>query len=144
MIAGASWGATARERAMALACDELLAAAPVRLHRAVSVEAPPAVVFRWLCQLKQAPYSYDLIDMPPAPQPALRRPAYADASCRSSRSLLHARRAHHAAQPTHGRDVRGDLTATLDTSARTRRCSTSRRSPGAALVARALALGDRR
>jgi hypothetical protein len=62
MIAGASWGATAQERAMALACDGLLATAPVRLHRAVSVDAPPAVVFRWLCQLKRAPYSYDLID----------------------------------------------------------------------------------
>jgi hypothetical protein len=61
MIAGASWGATAQERSLALACDELLAA-PVRLHRAVSVDAPAAVVFRWLCQLKQAPYSYDLLD----------------------------------------------------------------------------------
>lgn len=62
MIAGASWGATAQERAMELACDGLLENAPVRLYRAVSVDAPPAVVFRWLCQLKQAPYSYDLID----------------------------------------------------------------------------------
>jgi hypothetical protein len=56
------WGASARERAMALPCDGLLAEAPVRLHRAVSVDAPPALVFRWLCQLKRAPYSYDLID----------------------------------------------------------------------------------
>ena len=62
MIAGASWGATAQERARALACDGVLGAAPVRLHRAVSVDAPPAIVFRWLCQLKQAPYSYDAID----------------------------------------------------------------------------------
>jgi hypothetical protein len=62
MIAGASWGTTAPERAVALACDGLLPQAPVRLHRAVSIDAPPQIVFRWLCQLKQAPYSYDLID----------------------------------------------------------------------------------
>jgi hypothetical protein len=62
MSAGANWGATAQERAMALACDELLVDAPVRLHRAISVHAPSSVMFRWLCQLKLAPYSYDLID----------------------------------------------------------------------------------
>ncbi|HEX5852340.1 MAG TPA: hypothetical protein VFY36_04550 [Solirubrobacteraceae bacterium] len=62
MIAGANWGATAEERALPLACDGVLAGAPVRLHRAISIDAPAAVVFRWLCQLKLAPYSYDLLD----------------------------------------------------------------------------------
>ncbi len=47
---------------MPLACDALLPDVPVRLHRAVSIDAPVASVYRWLCQLKLAPYSYDLID----------------------------------------------------------------------------------
>lgn len=62
MTVGANWGASAQEQAMPLACDALAADASVRLHRAVSIDAPPSVVFRWLCQLKLAPYSYDLLD----------------------------------------------------------------------------------
>lgn len=62
MIAGLSWGETADERALPMACDHLLVGAPVRAHRATSVHAPASVVFRWLCQLKLAPYSYDLVD----------------------------------------------------------------------------------
>lgn len=62
MIAGANWGATADERALPMACDDLLAGSPRRMHRAVSIYAPAPIVFRWLCQLKLAPYSYDLLD----------------------------------------------------------------------------------
>src|SRR4051794_41885542 len=72
------WGTTAPERAMPLPCDWQLPGAQLRLHRAVDVAAPAATVFRWLCQLRAAPYSYDLIDnfgrrSPPRLTPGLER-----------------------------------------------------------------------
>jgi hypothetical protein len=57
-----TWGSTAAERAAAFPCDAHLPGAPMTLWRAVDVAAPPEVVFRWLCQLRAAPYSYDLLD----------------------------------------------------------------------------------
>ena len=56
------WGSTAEERLQPFACDPLVARPDAVLFRAVDVEAPAAVVFRWLCQLRAAPYSYDWID----------------------------------------------------------------------------------
>ena len=56
------WGSTEAERSEAFPCDEVLPGAPEQLYRAVTIAAPAAVVFRWLCQLRAAPYSYDLID----------------------------------------------------------------------------------
>jgi hypothetical protein len=63
MTLGSNWGATATEQAVAMPCDELLGErGAVRLHRAIDVHARPSTVFRWLCQLRAAPYSYDLVD----------------------------------------------------------------------------------
>ncbi len=56
------WNATAAERVTPAPCDALLAGPANAIVRAVDVAAPAAVVFRWLCQLKVAPYSYDLLD----------------------------------------------------------------------------------
>jgi Polyketide cyclase / dehydrase and lipid transport len=56
------WGSTADERAGPLPCDRFLPEADDVVHRAVDVAAPPAVVFRRLCQMRVAPYSYDLLD----------------------------------------------------------------------------------
>jgi hypothetical protein len=56
------WGATDAERSEPFACDAFVPDFDRELFRAVSVDAPPEVVFRWLCQLRAAPYSYDWLD----------------------------------------------------------------------------------
>ena len=59
---GLNWGATSAERAEEMPCDTLVEGTATRADRAISIDAPPAIVFAWLCQLRVAPYSYDLID----------------------------------------------------------------------------------
>jgi hypothetical protein len=56
------WGSTAAERAGPFPCDRLLAEPAATMFRAVDVAAPTATTFRWLCQLRAAPYSYDKLD----------------------------------------------------------------------------------
>jgi hypothetical protein len=56
------WGATPAEIADDYPCDELVPGPTEPWLRAVDVAAEPKVVFPWLCQLRVAPYSYDLID----------------------------------------------------------------------------------
>ena len=57
-----TWGSTAAERARPFPCDGLVPEPADALFRAVDVAAPARVLFRWLCQLRAAPYSYDWID----------------------------------------------------------------------------------
>ena len=57
-----TWGSSAGERELEFACDRFVAEPEDALYRALTVNAPPALLFRWLCQLRAAPYSYDWID----------------------------------------------------------------------------------
>ena len=45
-----------------MACDALAPQAAGRADRAITIDASPPIVFAWLCQLRIAPYSYDLVD----------------------------------------------------------------------------------
>jgi hypothetical protein len=57
-----TWGTTADECALAFPGDRAESPAWQSLFRGVSIAAPAVLVFRWLCQLRVAPYSYDWID----------------------------------------------------------------------------------
>jgi len=57
-----SWGATDAERRAEYPCAALVPAPALRLIWAVDVAAPAETAFRWVCQLRLAPYSYDLLD----------------------------------------------------------------------------------
>ncbi|OBH71618.1 hypothetical protein A5684_20910 [Mycobacterium intracellulare] len=62
MTPGLTWGVRPGERTTPLPCDGVLPSAGVRADRAISIAAPPSIVFAWLCQLRVAPYSYDILD----------------------------------------------------------------------------------
>ena len=57
-----TWGTAPQERQLPFPCDGLIPDAQDSLFRGVTINAPAATVFRWLCQMRVAPYSYDLID----------------------------------------------------------------------------------
>jgi hypothetical protein len=56
------WGATDSEIAATYPCDAYRTDVSREFYRAVTVETDPATLFGWLCQLRAAPYSYDLVD----------------------------------------------------------------------------------
>lgn len=69
------WGSSAEERGQTYACDSLCPDASFVAFRAIDVDAPPALLFRWLCQLRVAPYSHDWLDNFGRTSPRTRDPA---------------------------------------------------------------------
>lgn len=59
---GERWGVTQAEVEQRYPCDDLAPANAVELWRGITVDAPAAAVWPWLCQLQLAPYSYDWLD----------------------------------------------------------------------------------
>jgi hypothetical protein len=57
-----TWGTEEAERRLPFPCDHYLERADAAYFRGITVRTAPAVLFRWLCQMRVAPYSYDWID----------------------------------------------------------------------------------
>ena len=57
-----TWGTTEAERKIAYPCDGLISDVEAAVYRGVTINASAPTIFRWLCQMRLAPYSYDLID----------------------------------------------------------------------------------
>lgn len=55
------WGTTSAERDREYACDRYMPHGDTAF-RGITVNADPGTLFRWLCQMRIAPYSYDWID----------------------------------------------------------------------------------
>ncbi len=57
-----NWNATIDEEKETFPCDRYMTSEYRSLIRAIDVSAPADIVFRWICQLKIASYSYDWLD----------------------------------------------------------------------------------
>ncbi len=57
-----NWNATRDEEKEIFPCDHYMTSEYRSMIRAIDVFASANIVFRWVCQLKLAPYSYDWID----------------------------------------------------------------------------------
>ena len=57
-----NWGSLPEERKLPFTSDRYVKKRNGEYFRAVDIKAPPNLVFRWICQMKVAPYSYDKLD----------------------------------------------------------------------------------
>ncbi|MEM8610950.1 MAG: hypothetical protein AAGF93_02950 [Cyanobacteria bacterium P01_H01_bin.105] len=56
------WGTSLEEQKMTFPGDKYVSSYDHTLFRGVDVDSPASIMFRWLCQLKAASYSYDWIE----------------------------------------------------------------------------------
>jgi hypothetical protein len=59
---GDRWGVTDSDVSRSFPCDDFVVSPSLTAWRGVRVEAPAAVVWSWVAQVRLAPYSYDWID----------------------------------------------------------------------------------
>jgi hypothetical protein len=57
-----NWGTNETDRELSFECDRYVQKPHSEYYRGIDIQAPAPVVFRWLCQLRVAPYSHDWID----------------------------------------------------------------------------------
>lgn len=62
MSAAYTWGTEESERRLPFPCERYVERTEAAYFRGITVRASPATLFRWLCQMRAAPYSYDWID----------------------------------------------------------------------------------
>ncbi|MEV6278791.1 hypothetical protein [Nocardia sp. NPDC051832] len=109
MMPGVVWGATEAEQELPLPCDEVQPRGH-QADRAISIAAPPGLVYSWLCQLRVAPYSYDLLDNFGRKSPARRDPALTELE--AGQSFMTAFRLHSFVLSRHLTLVSGNLCVT--------------------------------
>jgi hypothetical protein len=61
-VIGDRWGVTEAEVTRRYPCDDLVPTPVLQAWRGVTVRAEPDMVWRWVTQIRLAPYSYDWID----------------------------------------------------------------------------------
>lgn len=62
MALPSTWRTEPHEQLLEFPCDHHVSVPDASYFRGITIHAPTATVFRWLCQMRVAPYSYDLID----------------------------------------------------------------------------------
>ena len=142
------WGASLEEAVRPYPADDLVPGA-VLLTRAISVQAPADLTWRWLCQVAVAPYSYDWIDNLGRQSPQALTPGADDLEVGQTMAVVFRldvvrRRSpvdgdHHGSRPAAVRPGRHDVRrrarrARLPDRLPDRRAIRGARSPGSALT----------